>query len=186
MEKKPTLLYKTLVFGVIVLFIGVGIQPAFANTHDTYENEDDCELCAKKVSKSQLTLLKNLLNRLEKYDDQLPALSELNPEFKEKYQEAYNKLIIFKKLINEFKSDSSNSNNIFLCLPLLILFVSASLVLVFLNPIYWKFEYNLLINIILTIIQIPFDIISLSALTLGEKLNCWEIPWPPWWKNSST
>ena len=30
MDKHPALLYKTLVVGVIVLFIGIGIQPAFA------------------------------------------------------------------------------------------------------------------------------------------------------------
>jgi hypothetical protein len=31
MDKKPAVFYKTLVVGVIVLFIGIGVQPAFAN-----------------------------------------------------------------------------------------------------------------------------------------------------------
>lgn len=38
MDKKPALLYKTLVAGVIVLFIGVGIQPAFALENKSCSN----------------------------------------------------------------------------------------------------------------------------------------------------
>ena len=65
MSKNPVF-YKSLVVGVIVLFIGVGVQPAFAVTPDTSDSEDDCNLCAKKVSKSHLILIESLLNRVEK------------------------------------------------------------------------------------------------------------------------
>jgi hypothetical protein len=41
---KTPVLYKSLVVGVIVLFIGVGIQPAFAVTPDTSDS-DDCDIC---------------------------------------------------------------------------------------------------------------------------------------------
>jgi hypothetical protein len=39
------MLYKTLVIGVMVIFIGIGVQPAFAVTRDTTDSEDDCDLC---------------------------------------------------------------------------------------------------------------------------------------------
>ena len=68
MNKNPVL-YKSLVVGVIILFVGVGIQPAFAVSPDTSESEDDCNLCAKKVSKSHLILIESLLNRVEKSKD---------------------------------------------------------------------------------------------------------------------
>ena len=86
MEKKPRLFYKMLVFGVIVLFIGIGIQPAFAVTPDKSDNDDDCKLCPK-VSNLHFVRLKNLLNRVEKYDNILSVLSkhnskEINKELK--------------------------------------------------------------------------------------------------------
>jgi hypothetical protein len=91
LNKQRDLLSKTLVVGVIVLFIGVGIQPAFAVTSDTPDNNDDCKLCPK-VSKSHLILIRSLLNRLEKYDNQQSELSKVNPEFEKKYQEISNKI----------------------------------------------------------------------------------------------
>ena len=77
MNKMRDLLSKTLVVGVIVLFIGVAVQPAFADVSNTSvsDNDDGCNLCAKKVSKQHLTLIESLLNRLEKYDNQLLVLS---------------------------------------------------------------------------------------------------------------
>ena len=67
MSKKPVL-YKYLVVGVIVLFIGVGIQPAFADNISlikTSDSEEDCNLCPK-ASKQRLTLINGLLNIMEK------------------------------------------------------------------------------------------------------------------------
>ncbi|UCF49412.1 MAG: hypothetical protein JSU91_06610 [Thermoplasmatales archaeon] len=84
--KGNPVLYKTLVVGVIVLFIGIGVQPAFAVTKDISDSDDDCDICPK-VSKSHLLLIKSFLKRLEKYDDESSVLSKLNPEIEEKYQE---------------------------------------------------------------------------------------------------
>ena len=89
MSKQRDLFYKTLVIGVIVLFIGLGIQPAFAVTLDTFDFEDDCEICPK-LSKQHIVRIKSLLDRLEKYDNELSVLSKLNPENEEKYQELSN------------------------------------------------------------------------------------------------
>jgi len=45
LDRNPALLYKILVVGVIVIFIGIGIQPAFAFTPNISNN--NCELCPK-------------------------------------------------------------------------------------------------------------------------------------------
>lgn len=41
MNKKPVW-YKGLVVGVIVLFIGLGVQPAIAVIHNNIDNKDEC------------------------------------------------------------------------------------------------------------------------------------------------
>jgi hypothetical protein len=54
--KSPAVLYKTLIVGIIVLLIGVGIQPAFANNVNISTSnfsEDDCDIC-QPVSKKHL------------------------------------------------------------------------------------------------------------------------------------
>jgi hypothetical protein len=102
MKGKPVM-YKFLVVGVIVLFIGIGIQPAFAIELEQPFN-DDCEICPKKVSKQHLILLEILLNKMEKYDNQLSVLSKLNPEVEEKYQEILERITTLQDLdpSNEF------------------------------------------------------------------------------------
>jgi hypothetical protein len=41
MDRNPALLYKTLVVGVIILFVGLGLQPAIAVTSQTIDNDDE-------------------------------------------------------------------------------------------------------------------------------------------------
>jgi len=83
MTKKPVL-YKSLVVGVIVLFIGVGIQPAFAVTPDISKSDDDCNLCPKKGTLQNLPLIANILDRLDKFEskqvkEEISTLVKDNP-----------------------------------------------------------------------------------------------------------
>jgi len=87
MEGKSALLYKTLVLGVIVLFVGMGVQPAFAVTQDTSNGEDDCNLCAKKVSTSHPLLLKILKDKLKKIEKTVIFFPGINREIKENIKE---------------------------------------------------------------------------------------------------
>jgi hypothetical protein len=57
-----------LVIGIIFLFLGVAVQPAFAvdvSITKASESKDDCEICPK-VSNQHIVLIKSLLNRLER------------------------------------------------------------------------------------------------------------------------
>ena len=127
MVKNPVLLYKTLVVGVIVIFIGVGIQPAFAVNIISTDNEEDCSICLP-VNRLQVVRFKSLLNRLERYSDALLLSSKLNPIVADKYKELSDSIAILTEMDVEYISDLSWNFPI-LCLFLFILFVFAFILL---------------------------------------------------------
>jgi hypothetical protein len=86
---KQRIIGKALAVAVILLFVGLGIQPAIATLEPEQPVNDDCDICPK-VSKSHIIILKNLISRLEKYGTQLSVLSKQYPEFEKKYQEISN------------------------------------------------------------------------------------------------
>ena len=85
MDRNPDLLYKTLVVGVIVLFIGVGIQPAFADVSNISKSEsnENCDICPsiedlvdnEDVKKYQKLLDK--INSLKEEDEELNSNTPL-------------------------------------------------------------------------------------------------------------
>jgi len=83
MKGKPVL-YKSFVIGVILLFICIAFQPAVAVTPKSIESEDDCELCAKKVSNQNkdgvemmINILSGLLKKYPIVEDELQDLREV-------------------------------------------------------------------------------------------------------------
>ena len=102
MVKTSSMVYKSLVVGVIVLFIGVGIQPAFAVTPDTSDSDEDCNICPK-VSNLRLVLLERLVNRFETLISKLSVVSKLNPVIDEKYKELSDAITTFKEMNKELQ-----------------------------------------------------------------------------------
>ena len=103
MSRNPVL-YKILVVGVIVLFIGIGIQPAFAvDTKTTISNNqnEDCKSC-DEVSESDLIKIDKLLNKVDVYSKLLLMLSKYNSELREMSEELSNQLSNINKLYDEF------------------------------------------------------------------------------------
>ena len=68
---------KILVVAVIILFIGIGIQPAFAVTSDTSESEDDCNLCPKKVSNQHYDKVEVMINILSGLLKKYPIVEDI-------------------------------------------------------------------------------------------------------------
>ena len=58
---KQRIICKTLAVAVIILFLGVGVQPAIAVTPETTDIEDDCNLCPKKHNKPVICTILFLL-----------------------------------------------------------------------------------------------------------------------------
>jgi hypothetical protein len=141
---KEKMLYKTLVVGVIVLFIGVGVQPAIATVeNDSIEKDDDCNLCAKKVSKPNLVFLKGLLDIIDRNINKLSVISKNNPILEKKYPELFTKITILKEVSNELNNDiHTNSTFIFGIHDRICNFLSA-LIEYFLTVSIWL-EYSML------------------------------------------
>jgi hypothetical protein len=166
---KEKMLYKTLVVGVIVLFVGVGVNPAFAVdvSKSVSDSEEECDLCPK-ASNQQINRLINLLDKLERYDNQLLVLSKHYPEFEEKYQELSEIVTDFKEINKELKSDNFDVNKFCnIAYPLLFILVAPAV-------FYLTWDVNLFTTLLLPfviLISIPGLILTITWMAL-----CWPGP----------
>ena len=109
MVKTSSMVYKTLVVVIIVIFIGVGIQPAYTVNVSNHisDSEDDCNLCPK-VREQHLVLIKSLLNKTENYDSQLSVLSNPNHELDDIYQDFFYRILEQNQLVRNYEQNKSN------------------------------------------------------------------------------
>ena len=153
---KKELLSKTLVMGVVVLFIGVGVQSAFAiNTGtsvNTVQLEEDCDCQAE--GDVNLVKLKNDINRFKDYIRILSESSELNPLIQRKIDR-----------LSDFLSKIENDITFgwpfpVICTLLFPIFIVAEILFMFsANPLFFLF----------------YDQIK----SWGRDFNCWWVPpWP--------
>jgi hypothetical protein len=93
---------KGLAVAVIILFIGVGIQPAFADVSNTSVSDsiEDCNLCPK-VSDKHLFRLRILLNRIEIFNNELNDISKQNPKVEENFQKLLDNISYLQVLNNK-------------------------------------------------------------------------------------
>jgi len=105
MQKKHT--RGILAIGIVVLFIGVGIHPAFAvNTKQSMVNKVSVEDCGcGEVSDTDLVKVDRLLDRVEFYSKLLLVLSQHHPELREISEELSNQLSNINKLYDEFNTN---------------------------------------------------------------------------------
>ena len=96
-----------LAIGIVVLFIGVGIHPAFAvNTKQSMVNKVSVEDCGcGEVSDTDLVKVDRLLDRVDVYNKLLLVLSKHHPELREMSEELSNQLSNINKLYDEFNTD---------------------------------------------------------------------------------
>jgi hypothetical protein len=144
---------KTLAVAVILLFIGLGVNPAIAVVEPITSEIDDCNLCPK-LSKQHIVRIKSFIDRLEKYDNELSVLSKLNPEIEEKHKEISNAISTLSDM-NEFDDWS------FPVICNLLLIIGDC------------FEIGIYSQ---GIIRIIFGTIGFFAIVIGLGLGCW-----PWW-----
>lgn len=186
MVKIPVMLYKSLVVGVILLFIGVGIQPAIAN--NLSNSDDDCDIC-QPISKEHLVILKSLTKQLETYTNRLMLESKHYLEFEDKYQELSNKILILKQLSQEIKLNSIFKNNVLIC--------SFLFIIGFIAAFFWISNYQIIdvVSFIIDIEKHPFmaiffyfnyyfwGLLMLKAASLMVDLECFgQIP-SPWFQS---
>ena len=127
MFRNPVLLYKTLVVGVIVLFVGVGIQPAFAvetntniklheetiNVNISYIKPSGVENTDKTISIKTLNHILNLMDN-EEFETLSTLLINLNLAPQSMDIDQLEELISGELTIKEYANIfSKNDNNLF-------------------------------------------------------------------------
>jgi hypothetical protein len=105
-EMKSKLYCKILAIGIIILFIGVGIHPAFAvdtkQSMTIKASEEDCG--CNEVDDRQLVVLEKQLTRMEVYSKLLLVLSRFNPELKEISEELVDGISTLSGIFEEIET----------------------------------------------------------------------------------
>ena len=91
---------KILVVGIIVLFLGVGFQPALANEISDVEEDCGCQ----PVSRVDLLKVKLLLIRLEAFTNVILSKYEHIPEIQEECGEILDRITSLREMNDEFES----------------------------------------------------------------------------------
>ena len=87
-----TICKKTLVIGIILLFVGVSVSSAISiDSKPSVSNveSEECSDC-RELSKAEMVKVKHLINRLEVYSKLIFILSRHNPELREISEELSN------------------------------------------------------------------------------------------------
>ena len=179
MSRNPVL-YNSLVVGVIVLFIGIGIQPAFAVTTDVSDS-DVCDICPK-VSKSYIFRIRRMIDRLVKYDNQLSGLFNHILKNDEEFLDLHDKITPPEKI----SSNNSICNLIYNYF--IVLFLRAVLFSMLLEKIYDTFFplFSTILDIIYELLMAKFIFVSAILVNLNFLFDCPDWYWPPPYEEYNT
>ena len=185
---------KSLVIGIIILFIGMGIQQAFAYENisinrTSSENIDDCNCQAN--DNYDIVRIKSLLNRAERSLNRveilikfIPILSKNNPEIIEDCEELSDKIKDLSIIVDELTIALSGQDNTIICAILEAMLNVVGIIYMvgenILNLTYIIFQNNPIIaNFIVQLDTLNFFIailiISIIA-TIMVNYDCVEYP----------
>lgn len=137
MDKHPAVLYKTLVVGVMILFIGMGIQPAIAVdvSASISDDEDDCDIC--------------------------PSIEEIvNNKDVEKYQEILDKITTIQERNMEINPDKPWEPKMVICTVLLLSLAPLILSFMLIDKIFQEYDGSILANLLVLLSIIPTIILG--------------------------
>ena len=174
MLKTSNMVYKTLVIGVIVLFIGVGIQPAIAvdiKTTISNNQNEDCKSC-DEVSESDLIKIEKLLNKVDVYSKLLLLLSKYNSELRELSEELSNQLSNINKLYDEFNINILQQFKRPICFILEPLFAIIWITFVYAIVMcqYAVFGFGGLLEVLILILFLPIYIAVLPIIMVVNEM----------------
>ena len=171
-------LKKGLVIGIIVLFLGVGFQPALANeisTNMVSDVDEDCLEC-QPVNRVEILKVKLLLIRIEAITNILLSRFGHITEVKEKYQELSDRIITLRKMNEEFKSNLLLNDDSPICKLIMTSFYFFASILYVVEMTWLRFlEYPIIskfLDSIMHLIYVPLAILGV----LGLYFQCGELP----------
>ena len=95
-----------LILGIIFIFIGVGIQPAFAVEISNDRTSDNVEDCDCQVDDNyRLEKYKNQIIKLKTYSKLLLTLSKNNPEVEVEYEKLLNDIDLFQEICDDLENN---------------------------------------------------------------------------------
>ena len=172
MSRNPALLYKSLVALVVVLFIGVGIQPAFAITPNTSSSKEDCN--CEELNNYELVKVERLLNKAEVYSKFLSVLSKYNPETKDEIGKLSDKISTLKE---ELADETALPT---ICFILERIYEISKDVYLFFEELIYSFTSYFSLALILASMCLGItNLIKFNIFFIGQLLSCWEWPGPP-------
>jgi hypothetical protein len=138
---------KTITVSIILLFIMVGIHPAFAvDTRQSMVNKASEEDCGcNEVDNRQLVVLENQLDRLEVYSKLLLALSKHHPELTDTSIELSNKMSMLKGLFEELVTSLTFDDRL-LCQILDIIYYETARLSEYYLDLGWEYRYYTIIS----------------------------------------
>ena len=161
-----------LVIGVILLFLGVGIQPALANevfSTIISDAEEDCG--CQPINRAELLRVKLLLIRLEVFTNIILSKFSHIPEIQEKCGEISNGVTTLRERINGLNPDLPLENEPIICYILIILIIQIGLLIEFM--FYLGQLFPILDNILSFIgNELIGELIFLPIVKLFAEL-CW-------------
>ena len=138
---------KGLAVGIIVLFIGIGVQPVFAKDtiKTTSKTLEDCG--CQTVNNHNLNSLIELSNRIERllsrveiFTNFISILYKNNPEISEKCEEISSSITTLKEINKELKLDSSFTDHLIICIVLETILIPLELVEDSIRNLIHKYE----------------------------------------------
>lgn len=179
---------KGLVAGIIVLFIGIIVQPAFANEITNVrpsENIDDCNCQVDDYYdivrvKSLLNRADRLLNRVEIFTNLIFLMSKDNPEVTEDCEELSKKITTLKEINKELDTNPPKREYPIICRIIEPIYDILNSLENWVNSMAEKLEdypklRNIFLDLTLFTITLPYFIFYAFALLF----NCVEPPFPP-------
>ena len=160
---------KALVIGVILLFLGVGFQPALANEvsiTETSDVDEDCLEC-QPVNRVDLLKVKLLLIRLEAITNVILSKYGHIPEVEEKCQEISENISILKELKEGLNPVLPYQDIPPICYILIPLFI------VLMTLVEWFPHSEIpILKQILTVIMLTITAQFLIVLSLNILFDC--------------
>jgi len=170
---------KILILGIICLFIGVGIQPAFAHENISINrpssgNIEDCN-CQVADNYNLVVLerlfnrIESVLNRVETCNKLIPFLFKDNPEVIKDCEELSEKINTFREMNNEFKSDSALLDNNRICDFLLTLIV---IIMFIWEEITFDIQNEILAALLILLYLPAFTLMFISGYLYMVVFDC--------------
>ena len=162
---------KVLVFCIIVLFLGVGFQPALAN--EIFDVDEDCFDC-QPISRVELLKVKLSLIKIEAITNIILSRFSHILEIREKCQEISGKITTFQERINDLSSESIYKNDFLYCTYLFLLFGVClqmyTLIFILSNIIYYIFPS---LGLFIEKIAFYFNGIAFDAVDTASEIDCY-------------